>query len=245
MPNQLLQAWNVGPYLLKPRPGDPASAADRARSRSGSATPALSLVGGSRAHSLRPSERAFAQGNFGFGAFAENESDFGLDSYDFPDDGSGGGDGGAAGGFDLGMDDDIALAVAAGSVACKPEPALGYRREACGVCGSWRASASGLGGGGDVDDSLDIGVGRDGAPEAGMASLGSALGGGLDDGASGFGRLDGGTDMGSNFGGDDLPELDLSSCLYLSAYYLNNLAHMSDASIFVHIRLLSSTVWSE
>ncbi|KAL9933179.1 hypothetical protein V8E36_007897 [Tilletia maclaganii] len=229
MPNQLLQAWNVDPYLLKPRPGDPASAADRARSRSGSATPALSLVGGSRAHSLRPSERAFAQGNFGFGAFAENESDFGLDSYDFGDDASAGGGAAAGGGFDLGMDDDIALAAAAdrSRTNLSRRSVTGAKRAASVGLGGPRRS--GLGGGGDMDDSLDIGVGRDGAPEAGMASLGSALGGGLEDGASGFGGLDGGMDMGFNFGGDDLPELDLGFGPGLDDYVMMPQDQSSDA----------------
>ncbi|KAE8214994.1 hypothetical protein CF327_g1676 [Tilletia walkeri] len=188
MPNQLLQAWNVDPYLQKPQPGsDKASAADRARSRSRSATPA-------RALSLRPSERAFAQG--GLGVFAENDSDFGLDSQDY--------DNSAL--FDLGMDDDIAAAERSRAAATARRSVPGAPRErgisTGGPSGLRHQSVVS-----EMDDSFGVGVGRDAAPEAGMASLGSVLGN-HDDGLGGFG-LDDNMDMGFDFGADDMPDLDL------------------------------------
>ncbi|KAK0541594.1 sister chromatid cohesion protein 1 [Tilletia horrida] len=202
MPNELLQAWNVNPYQQKAAPSgnaEPnasASADARARSRSRSTTP-----GPGRALSLRPAERAFAQGAYG-GAFAENASDFGLDSYEYDD----------AALLDLGMDDDIEAAERARVL---PRRSTGLPRErgistgagaGAGLGGANVSSGRGLG-----DDSLDVGVGRDAVPEAGMASLGSMMLGGLDGGAAGagLGFDDAPLDMGFDFGGDDMPELDL------------------------------------
>ncbi|CAD6888368.1 unnamed protein product [Tilletia controversa] len=188
MPNQLLQAWNVDPYLQKPLPGSGhASAVDRARSRSRSATPA-------RAFGMRPSERAHAQG--AFGVFAENDSDFGLDSQDYNDSAL----------LDLGMGDDIAAAERSRLAATARRSVPGAPRErgiSTGGPSSLRHSSVGS----EIDDSFGVGVGRDAAPDAGMDSLGSALGN-LDDGMGGFG-LDANMDMGFDFGADDMPNLDL------------------------------------
>ncbi|KAK0559862.1 sister chromatid cohesion protein 1 [Tilletia horrida] len=184
MPDRLWQAWNVDPYLQKSLQGgnlDP----NRARSRSRSATPA-------RALSLRPSERAFAQG--GFGIFTENQSDFGLDSQDYENSAA----------LDLGMDEDIAAA----------ERSRTTNRRSLPNAPRERGISTGLGLGADrprmgsVDDSLSIGVGRDAAPDAGMASFGSMLGGDYRDGNIDFGFEDQ-PDLGLSFGGDDMPDLDL------------------------------------